>query len=382
MITLPLSARSDIAPFHVMEVFDAAERRAATGAEVVRLEVGQPATPAPRGVIDRAHEVLESDRLGYTSSQGIPELRHALAAYYDDWYELDIDPDRIVITAGASGGFTLAFLAAFDVGQRVAVTVPGYPCYRNALEAIGVEVVPLMTRLEDNFQPTIADLEALSDVDGLVLTSPSNPTGTMVDHALLGEIVAWCDRSGTTLVSDEIYHGLTYEGSASTALAHGDELIVVNSFSKYFSMTGWRLGWVVVPEHVVGPIVKFASNLLLAPASLSQHAAVAAFECHDELQQHLVRYRRNRDVLLEGLPTVGLDRLAPAQGAFYAYADVSHVCDDSQDLCRRWLSELGIAATPGTDFDPWNGHRFVRFSFCGETEDMHRAIELLGTWSP
>jgi len=379
---IQLSRRSDIAPFHVMEVFDQAERRAATGAEVVRLEVGQPATAAPRGVIEAAHRTLDTDRLGYTSSHGIVELRHKLAGHYDDWYGVDVDPDHIVITAGASGGFTLAFLAAFDIGQRVAVTVPGYPCYRNALEAIGVEVVPLMSTLEDNFQPTIESLEALGPIDGLIVTSPSNPTGTMLSDDDLGEIVRWCGRNNVTVVSDEIYHGLTYEGSAGTALAHSQDLIVVNSFSKYFSMTGWRLGWVVVPEHVVAPVTRFASNLLLAPASLSQHAAVAAFDCHEELGKHLVRYERNRKVLLEGLPTVGLDRLAPAQGAFYVYADVAHLTDDSQKLCAHWLDELGIAATPGTDFDPWNGHAYVRFSFCGATEEMERAIELLSRWAP
>ena len=381
-MSIPLSSRSDIAPFHVMEVFDQAERRAATGAEVVRLEVGQPATAAPRGVIEAAHRTLDTDRLGYTSSQGIVELREKLAGHYDHWYGIDVDPDHIVITAGASGGFTLAFLAAFDIGQRVAVTVPGYPCYRNALQAIGVEVVPLMTTIEDNFQPTLASLEALGPIDGLIVTSPSNPTGTMLSDAQLGEVIGWCQRNAVTVVSDEIYHGLTYEGSAGTALAHSQDLIVVNSFSKYFSMTGWRLGWVVVPEHVVSPIMRFASNLLLAPASLSQHAAVAAFDCHDELGEHLVRYERNRQVLLEGLPTVGLDRLAPAQGAFYVYADVSHVTDDSQRLCAEWLDQLGIAATPGTDFDPWNGHEYVRFSFCGATEEMERAIELLHGWAP
>lgn len=378
---LPLSNRSDIPAFQVMEVFEQAERRAASGAEVVRLEVGQPLTAAPQGVIAEAHRVLDADRLGYTSTQGIPQLREAIAAHYDDWYDVAVDPDRIVITSGASGAFTLAFLAAFDVGQRVAVTIPGYPCYRNALEAIGVEVVPLMTTLEDNFQPTLETLDALGPIDGLVVTSPSNPTGTMIGDELLGEIVRWCESNAVTLVSDEIYHGLTYEGSAPTALAHGQDLIVVNSFSKYFSMTGWRLGWAVVPEHFVEPVAKFAANLLLSPASLSQHAGVAAFNCHEELQAHQVRYRENRQVLLDGLPTVGLSRLAPAQGAFYVYADVSHVTDHSAVLCRQWLETIGIAATPGTDFDPWNGHEFVRFSFCGGTDDMHRAIELLGTWS-
>ena len=380
MRPIRLSNRSDIAPFEVMEVFHAAEERAAAGKQVVRLEVGQPLTPAPKGVIERAHQVLDNERLGYTSMHGIPELRSAIAQHYADVNGVEVDPDHIVITSGASGGFTLAFLAAFDIGQRVAVTIPGYPCYRNALEALGVEAVPLMTTLEDNFQPTIEALDALGPIDGLVVTSPSNPTGTMIDDRLLGDIVAWCDRAGVTLVSDEIYHGLTYTGPAATALAHGDQLVVVNSFSKYFSMTGWRLGWVVVPEHVVGPVTRFAANLLLAPASLSQYAGVAAFDCHDELQGHLVRYEANRRILLDGLPTVESDRLAPAEGAFYVYADVSHLTDDSPALCARWLDELGIASTPGTDFDPWRGHEYVRFSFCGASEDMERAIELLAGW--
>ena len=373
-----------------MEVFDQAERRAATGAEVIRLEVGQPSTGAPAGVIERAHRVLDDDRLGYTSPQGVPELREAIAEHYANtsvWAPgappVNVDPDDIVVTVGASGAFTLAFLAAFDIGQRVAVTIPGYPCYRNALEALGIDVVPLVTDFDDNFQPTIAALDALAaegSLDGLVVTSPSNPTGTMVGRDRYAEIVRWCESNGVTLVSDEIYHGLSYGESASTALEHGRDLIVVNSFSKYFSMTGWRLGWLVLPSHFVDPVMRFAANLLLNPPTLSQYAAVAAFKCHDELQGHLTRYRSNRDVLLEGLPSAGLDRLAPADGAFYVYADVSELTGDSQKLCAEWLDQLGIAATPGVDFDPIDGHRYVRFSFPGATQDMHRAVELLQGW--
>lgn len=278
------SSRSNIAPFRVMEVFEAAEKRAATGAEVVRLEVGQPLTAAPKGVIKRAHDVLDTDRLGYASINGVVDLREAIAAHYADWYGQVVDPRRVVVTVGASGGFTLAFLAAFDSGDRVAVTIPGYPCYRNALEALGAQVVPLMTTLDDNFQPTIDLLEhahAQGDLDGLVITSPSNPTGTMLDDETLASIMTWCGERGVKVVSDEIYHGLTYGAAASTALAHSDDVLVVNSFSKYFSMTGWRLGWLVVPENFVAPIVKFAANLLLGPQTLSQMAGVAAFDCHD-----------------------------------------------------------------------------------------------------
>ena len=377
------SNRSDIAPFRVMEVFDAAERRAATGAEVVRLEVGQPLTPAPKGVIERAHHILDTDRLGYASIQGVPELRHAIAAHYDDWYDQAVDPERVVVTVGASGGFTLAFLAAFDHGDRVALTIPGYPCYRNALDALGAQVVPLMTTLEDNFQPTVEMLEAAhaeGELDGLVITSPSNPTGTMIDDQTLRALLDWCRERDVTVVSDEIYHGLTYGTDASTALAHSDDVLVVNSFSKYFSMTGWRLGWLVVPENFVAPVARFAANLLLGPQTLSQIAGVAAFECHDELQGHLVRYAHNRQIMLDGLRSAGLTRLAPAEGAFYVYADISDVATSSSQLCADWLRELGIAATPGIDFDPFHGEHFVRFSFCGGTDTIERGVELLNTW--
>lgn len=378
------SSRSDIAPFRVMEVFDAAEKRAATGAEVVRLEVGQPLTAAPKGVIERAHHMLDADRLGYASVHGVPDLRRAIAAHYQDWYGVDLDPHRVVVTVGASGGFTLAFLAAFDHGDRVALTIPGYPCYRNALQALGADVVPLMTTMEDNFQPTIAMLEdayAAAPLAGLVITSPSNPTGTMIDDDTLAPIVRWCEEHEVTVVSDEIYHGLTYGSPASTALAFGDDALVVNSFSKYFSMTGWRLGWLVVPDNFVDPVTRFAANLLLGPQTLSQLAAVAAFDCHDELQHHLVRYTHNRQIMLDGLRSAGLTRLAPAEGAFYVYADISEVAASSTQLCADWLREIGIAATPGTDFDPFDGENFVRFSFCGGTDTIERGVDLLNTWT-
>lgn len=366
-----------------MEVFEAAERRLATGAEVVRLEVGQPLTAAPKGVIERAHHMLDADRLGYASTHGIPGLRRAIADHYRDWYHVDLDPHRVVVTVGASGGFTLAFLAAFDHGDRVAVTIPGYPCYRNALEALGAEVVPLMTTLEDNFQPTVAQLEAAlagGELDGLVITSPSNPTGTMIDDASLQAILAWCEAHGVTVVSDEIYHGLTYGVPAATALSFTDDVLVVNSFSKYFSMTGWRLGWLVVPDNFVAAVVRFAANLLLGPQTLSQLAGVAAFDCHDELQGHLVRYAHNRQILLDGLQSAGFTRLAPAEGAFYVYADVSELAPSSTALCAEWLADFGIAATPGTDFDPFDGERYVRFSFCGGTDTVTRGVELLHAW--
>lgn len=366
-----------------MDVFEAAERRAATGAEVVRLEIGQPVTPAPTTVLRRAHELLDSNILGYGSTHGAPELRSAIAAHYQDWYSADVDPHRVVTTVGASGGFTLAFLAAFDPGDRVALAVPGYPCYRNTLEAVGAEVVPLMSTLADNFQPTVALLEAShadAPLQGLIVTSPSNPTGTMIDPDTLRDVIGWCQRNDVVVISDEIYHGLTYGEPAATALSTTDDVIVVNSFSKYFSMTGWRLGWLVVPESLVEPLVKFAANLLIAPPTLSLLAAPAAFDAHDELQQHLVRYAANRRIMLDGLRAAGLEKLAPADGAFYVYADISDVAASGTALTERWLAELGVAATPGTDFDPVNGDDYVRFSFCGGTASVERGVELLTSW--
>lgn len=366
-----------------MDVFEAAERRAATGAEVVRLEIGQPVTPAPAGVLRRAHELIDSNILGYGSTHGTPALREAIAGHYQDWYGVDVDPHRVITTVGASGGFTLAFLAAFDPGDRVALAVPGYPCYRNTLEALGAEVVPLMSTLADNFQPTVGLLEAAqaeAPLKGLIVTSPSNPTGTMIAPDTLRQVIEWCQRNDVVVISDEIYHGLTYGDPAATALATSSDVIVVNSFSKYFSMTGWRLGWLVVPENLVEPIVKFAANLLIAPPTLSLLAAPAAFESHDELQGHLGRYVTNRSIMLDGLRSAGLDKLAPADGAFYVYADISDLAPSGTELAEQWLAELGVAATPGTDFDPVNGDRYVRFSFCGGTESIQRGVELLNTW--
>ena len=368
-----------------MEVFEAAERRAATGAEVVRLEVGQPLTAAPKGVIASAHQILDNDRLGYASTHGVVELREAISAHYADWYGLDIDPYRIIATVGASGGFTLAFLAAFDAGDRVALAIPGYPCYRNALDALGAQVVSLMTTLEDNFQPSIELLEqapAEGALDGLVITSPSNPTGTMLDEVTLAEILAWCDERGVKVVSDEIYHGLTYGAAAASALAYSDDVLVVNSFSKYFSMTGWRLGWLVAPPALRAPLTHIGQNITIAAPTLSQLAAVAAFDSHEECEANIARYARNRSVLLEGLPLAGLDRLAPADGAFYIWACTDHIADDSQALCSRWLDEIDLAATPGIDFDPEHGHRYVRFSFAGSEADVAEAVRRLRDWNP
>ncbi len=373
-----------VEPFHVMEMMRAAAEREAAGLEVLHLEVGQPATRAPRTVIEAAHRALDTDVLGYTVALGIDPLRERIAEHYSEWYDLAVDPVQVVVTQGASGAFALGLLALFDAGDRVAVPSPGYPCYRNILGALGVEAVDVVTEAGTRFQPTPELLEPHLPLAGLVVASPSNPSGTMIDAPELDRLARWCHARGVRLVSDEIYHGITYDPAVrvACAAAASPSAVVVNSFSKYFSMTGWRLGWMVLPPDLVEPVERLAQNFTIAPATLSQVAALAAFDAHDELGANVARYAANRTVLLEGLPAAGLDRLAPADGAFYVYAAVDHLTDDAQDLCRRWLDELGIAATPGIDFDPTRGHRYVRFSFAGATADMTEAVTRLASWRP
>lgn len=384
---MKIADRAGISPFYVMEVMRAAEEREVAGDEVLHLEVGQPSTGAPRGVVDRAHRALDSgDALGYTGALGIAELRQAIADHYGQWYDVDVDPARVVVTTGASASCVLSFLAAFDHGDRVAVTSPGYPCYRNMLRAFGVEVVDVAVDRSTRFQPTAEVLAEHWPLDGVVVASPSNPTGTMLDATAMDDLVAWSTEHGVRLVSDEIYHGLTYGPRAVTAIGASTPggpgpiggPLVVNSFSKYFSMTGWRLGWLIVPPELADPVERLAQNIYISPPTIAQVAAVAAFDCHDELAANVDRYAANRAILLDGLPRAGLDELAPVDGAFYVWARVER---DSQGLCAEWLRELGVAATPGIDFDPARGHDFVRFSFAGSTDDVSEAVARLITWS-
>ncbi len=360
-----------------MEVMREAAARERAGLEVLHLEVGQPATRAPAAVIEAARRALDDDRLGYTVALGHQPLRQAIAAHYADWYEQEVDPARVVVTQGASGAFVLIFIAAFAPGSRVAVTSPGYPCYRNTLMALGMDPVDVPLSEESGFRLTPDDLEAAGDLDGVMLASPSNPTGTVLLPGALAELAEYCAAEDITLISDEIYHGITFGTPAETAVGLPGDPIVVNSFSKYYSMTGWRLGWTVLPADLLTPVERLAQNLTIAPPTLAQLAAVAAFDATAELDANVARYRENRDLMVSRLPEMGLDRLAPADGAFYVWADVSHLTDDSQNLCTRWLTELGVAATPGVDFDPARGDRYVRFSYAGDREEINRALDLL-----
>ncbi len=380
-MALKVARRGAVPPFHAMEVLRAANERAAAGERVLHLEIGQPSTAAPRAVIEAAKRALDAHALGYTEALGIPELRRRIARHYEDTYGIEVDPQRVAVTTGSSGAFLLAFLAAFDAGDRVALVSPGYPAYRNILRALGIEPVSLPGGPENRFQPTIELLEStLPRPDGLIVASPSNPAGTMLAPAEFERLARYCADRGIRLVSDEIYHGITYGTPARSAAGLDDGAIVINSFSKYFSMTGWRLGWMVLPTDLARPVECLAQNLFISPPALPQYAALAAFDCREELESNVARYRRNRDLLVRELPRAGFDRLAPADGAFYLFADVTRLTNDSADFCRRMLHEAAVAATPGLDFDVERGHRFMRFSFAGSTEEIAEAAQRLIAW--
>ncbi len=381
-MALKVSNRGRIAPFIVMEVMARANARAAAGHDVIHLEVGQPSTGAPAGVLAAAQAHLDTDRLGYTDAFGVLALRRRIADHYRDRYGLALDPARIAVTTGSSGAFILAFLAAFDAGDRVAFAAPGYPGYRNILTALDIEPVVLAAAREDGFQPTVALLEALeTPPDGLIIASPANPTGSMLDAAALTELAAWCRAHGVRMISDEIYHGITF-GKAATSLASIEpDAVVINSFSKYYSMTGWRLGWMVVPEDLCRACECLAQNLFISPPTLSQFAGTHVFSCTEELERNVRRYGENRDILLEGLPRAGFGPFAPADGAFYIYAGIGALGDDSVELAREILDVAGVAVTPGTDFDETGGTGFIRFSYAGSNSEMRDAVTRLERWS-
>lgn len=378
------SRRSQIDPFIVMDVMRAARERTETGAEVFHLEVGQPGTPAPDAVRAAAHAALDQDKLGYTDALGLPKLRRAISQNYQDQYGLKVPMERIAITTGSSAGFVLAFLAAFDKGGRIAMPNPGYPCYRQIAAAFDMEPVGLQTGPETRWIPSPQDIRTAAEkgLDGVIIASPANPTGAVLSDDELADLVDASHQCGAVYISDEIYHGLAYEGRAGTALAVSDNVIVINSFSKYFCMTGWRVGWMVLPETLVRPVERLAQNLYIAAPSLSQHGAAAAFAARDDMEAVKAIYGRNRQILLDELPKAGLSNIVPAGGAFYLYADISKFSDDSLAFAKRMLDETGVAATPGLDFDPIDGHKYMRFSFAGPTDEIRAAAERLKGWLP
>lgn len=378
---LKQSRRGAPRPFLALDVMKRAGRLEAKGRDVLRLEVGQPSTPAPAGVLAAARKALESDRLGYTDALGLDVLRERIADYYRDVHAVDLPMERVAVTTGSSGAFTLAFLAAFDAGDRVALASPGYPAYRNILAALGIEAVEVATTAEDRYQPTPALLDRLErPIDGLIVASPANPTGTMLPASGMRKIASWCADRGVRLVSDEVYHRITYAAAGASALEFTDQAFAINSFSKYYSMTGWRIGWMVAPPDLLRAVECLAQNLFISVPTLSQRAALAAFDCADELDANVARYAGNRELLLRELPKAGLGRLAPADGAFYLYADVAHLTNDSEAFCRTLLRETGVAISPGTDFDRDRGRATVRLSFAGDAETMEKAAVRLQEW--
>ena len=370
------SSRSGVDPFIVMDVMEAARKAEAAGRHIIHMEVGQPGTPAPEGARAALAAAMGADAMGYTVALGLPALRARIARLYGEWYGVDLDPNRVIVTSGSSGAFILAFTALFDTGQRVGIGAPGYPSYRQILRALDLVPVDIETREANRLQPVAADLEGL-DLSGLMVASPANPTGTMLGREDMAALMEAAAAQGASFISDEIYHGIEYESKAVTALEISDECYVINSFSKYFSMTGWRVGWMVVPEDHVRVVERLAQNLFICPPHASQVAALAAMDCHEELEANMDVYRANRQLMLDGLPAAGFDRIAPPDGAFYVYADVSHLTDDSRAFAQEILEKAGVAVTPGLDFDPVRGGGTLRFSYARSTADIAEGLRRL-----
>ena len=367
-----------IDPFHAIAISRTAHRLAAEGRSIIHMEFGQPSTGAPAAAIATAHRVLDSDGMGYWES---PALKARIARHYADTHGVAVDPEQVILTCGASPAFVLALSCLFAPGDRVAFARPGYVAYRNTVKALHLQPVEIGCGAAERFQITAAAIEALDPAPhGLILASPANPTGTIIPADELAAIAAVCRRRGIRIVSDEIYHGLSYVGPARSTLQEEPEALIVNSFSKYYSMAGWRLGWLIVPPSLIDAARARMGNLFLTPPSLAQHAGLVAFDCRDELEGHVQGYARNRELLLAALPALGLRRIAPPDGAFYIYADIGHLTDDSMDFCMRLLLDTGVATAPGIDFDPVDGHRFMRFSFAVSTDRVEEALRRIAPW--
>lgn len=378
------SARSAIEPFHAMDVLAQATKRAREGHPVISMAVGQPAHGAPRAVVDAARNALLTERIAYTDALGRAELRERISAHYRSHYGVDVDPQRIAVTTGSSAGFNLAFLTMFNAGDRVAITRPGYPAYRNILTALGLEAVeiPVGSATDFTLSPGLLDEAAgrHGRISGVLLASPANPTGTVTGREALTALVDYCDANAITFLSDEIYHGLTYAGEETTALSVSDRVLVINSFSKYYCMTGWRIGWMVLPEAAIRPLERVAQSLYISAPELSQIAACAAFDATEELEAAKSGYVANRTLLLERLPEIGFEVASPMDGAFYAYVDAGRFTNDTMQFSKTMLADINVAATPGRDFDPVEGHRTIRFSYAGSHAEMEEALERMAAW--
>ncbi len=383
-----VSLRSAVEPFHAMDVLAMANRMASEGKEVISLCVGEPGAPAPDTALIAAREALKTGKFGYTDAAGITSFRESVANHYYTRYGVSVSPQRVFSTTGSSAGFNLAFLTLFDVGDRVVITTPGYPAYRNILQTLGLAAVEIQTDASTRWALSVDQIRqahAENPLKGVLIASPANPSGTMIDVELLQDIVEVCEELGLWLISDEIYHGLTYGDATGireeTALRFSDNVIIINSFSKYYCMTGWRIGWMILPSHVVRPVERVAQSLYISPPELSQIAAAAAFDGRQQLEQVKDGYKINRTIMMDALPKLGFTGLLPVDGAFYVYAGVENLTNDSMDFARKMLEDTGVAATPGLDFDLLRGSKFMRFSFAGTRSDIQTALQRLGDWS-
>lgn len=370
------STRGAVAPFIVMDVMEAARQAEAEGRHIIHMEVGQPSTAAPQKALQYLKDSMDSDAMGYTVALGLPALRQKIAGLYGDWYNVDLDPARVVITPGSSGAFILSFTSLFDANDRVGIGAPGYPSYRQILRALDLVPVDIETQAENRLQPVASELSG-QDLSGVLVASPANPTGTMLDRAALSSLIDATQAAGAAFISDEIYHGIEYDAKAVSALEITQECYVINSFSKYFSMTGWRVGWMVVPDDHIRQVERLAQNMFICSPHASQLAALAAMDAQDELQQNLSVYRKNRALMMEVLPKIGFDKFAPPDGAFYVYVDVSDYTQDSLAFSKQILEEAGVAVTPGLDFDQNRGSGTLRLSYARSTDDIQEGLARL-----
>lgn len=381
-MALKQSKRSDIPSFRALDILQQVNQRVSDGENIIRLEAGQPSVGAPLEVIEYAKEMLDKDPIqGYTASVGMPELRERISGHYRLTDNCDVSPDSVFLSVGSSAGFILSFIAAFDEGDTVVLTTPTYPAYRNILKSLNINVIEVETTMATNYQPTVEILSNINQkIDGVIIASPSNPAGTIIDPEELKAICRWADEAGVRLVSDEAYHGITYEETAQSMARYSKTGIITNTFSKYFAMTGWRLGWMIIPEDLRDRVKKLSESLFVSPPSLSQHVAYKIFDHLDVCENYVATYRKNRDLLRAGLPKAGFENLSAANGAFYYYIDVHNLTNDSQGFCREMLDHAGVSATPGLDFDVARGNATIRMSYAGRTEDIEEACYRLQKW--
>ena len=375
------SRRSNILPFLAIDMLTRANNLKSKGKDIIHMDVGEPGFKTPAHILEYAKTIIEEKKIGYTESIGIPELRRKISDHYKYWYDEEVDSENIAVTAGASGAFLLTLLAIFDPGDTVAIMTPYYPAYVNALKALNINIIYLEGDIKTSYQPTVEKLESIKkNINGIIMASPANPTGSTINTDDLKKIANWSKKNKVAIISDEIYHGVEYGKFSETILKYNQDAIVINSFSKYFSMTGWRLGWLVAPKKIINTIEKLSMSLFLCPPTFSQLIAIKAFEDYDILNKNVLIYKKNRDILISSFEDIGFFKYAPPDGAFYLYIDVSNITDDSTDLAIKLLKEAGVSSTPGKDFDYNLGNKFIRLSYAGDHKEILEGAKRIISW--